>query len=207
MTNCQQRSLFLGPKGGRCTQIWMYIYFRNKIVWLTICGNFQKSQKSICHCSMWTRKQKHNMFCLQIFGLPSVFLLKNSSLHFAGSKGLTFLFVIILFIYLMTSKNTRKNKRTMTKWQCRWTKRGTNKDTKCTGLQITMPHAPVFSLWPCRGYLAKSEVLPHVRDSNQRWLTNTGGFGSYSGTACAFDIHLYLTPLVQARQFIENCGT
>ncbi len=26
-------------------------------------------------------------------------------------------------------------------------------------------------------------------------------------TACTFDIHLYLTPLVQARQFIETCGT
>ncbi len=27
------------------------------------------------------------------------------------------------------------------------------------------------------------------------------------GTACTFDISLYLTPLVQARQFIETCGT
>ncbi len=26
-------------------------------------------------------------------------------------------------------------------------------------------------------------------------------------TACAFDICLYLTPLGQARQFIETCGT
>ncbi len=26
-------------------------------------------------------------------------------------------------------------------------------------------------------------------------------------TACAFDIRLYLTPLGQARQFIETCGT
>ncbi len=26
-------------------------------------------------------------------------------------------------------------------------------------------------------------------------------------TACALDIHLYLTPLGQARQFIETCGT
>ncbi len=26
-------------------------------------------------------------------------------------------------------------------------------------------------------------------------------------TACAFDIHLYLTPLGQARKFIETCGT
>jgi hypothetical protein len=26
-------------------------------------------------------------------------------------------------------------------------------------------------------------------------------------TACTFDIHLYLTPLGQARQFIETCGT
>jgi hypothetical protein len=25
--------------------------------------------------------------------------------------------------------------------------------------------------------------------------------------ACLFDIHLYLTPLGQARQFIESCGT
>jgi hypothetical protein len=26
-------------------------------------------------------------------------------------------------------------------------------------------------------------------------------------TACAFDIHLYLTPLGQPRKFIETCGT
>jgi hypothetical protein len=26
-------------------------------------------------------------------------------------------------------------------------------------------------------------------------------------TACVFDISLYLTPLGQARQFIETCGT
>jgi hypothetical protein len=26
-------------------------------------------------------------------------------------------------------------------------------------------------------------------------------------TACLFNIRLYLTPLVQARQFIETCGT
>ncbi len=26
-TTCQQRPLFLGPEGGRCTQVWLYIYF------------------------------------------------------------------------------------------------------------------------------------------------------------------------------------
>jgi hypothetical protein len=25
MTTCQQRQLFWGPKGGRCTQVWLYI--------------------------------------------------------------------------------------------------------------------------------------------------------------------------------------
>jgi hypothetical protein len=34
-------------------------------------------------------------------------------------------------------------------------------------------------------------------------------FWAYLGrhTACVFDIHLYLTPLGQTRQFIETCGT
>jgi hypothetical protein len=32
-------------------------------------------------------------------------------------------------------------------------------------------------------------------------------FNNILCTACAFDIRLYLTPLGQARQFIETCGT
>ncbi len=32
-------------------------------------------------------------------------------------------------------------------------------------------------------------------------------FGHWNVTACLFDFRLYLTPLVQARLFIEACGT
>ncbi len=42
-----------------------------------------------------------------------------------------------------------------------------------------MPHATVFILGPSRGYLVKSEVLPHIRDSNQRWLTDMGANQCY----------------------------
>ncbi len=38
-------------------------------------------------------------------------------------------------------------------------------------------------------------------------LTYRQNFLFMSHTACAFDIRLYLTPLGQARQFIETCGT
>jgi hypothetical protein len=63
----------------------------------------------------------------------------------------------------------------MTKWQCRCTKSCTNKDTKCTGHQTTIPHAFVFILRPSRSTSFKLEVLPHVRDSNRRWLTLASG--------------------------------
>ncbi len=71
-------------------------------------------------------------------------------------------------IYLLTSKHTLQNNIIMTKLKCKRTKVGINKDKNCTGLQITMPHAPVFILRHSKGYLTKLEVLPHVRDSSQR---------------------------------------
>ncbi len=118
-------------------------------------------------------------------------------------------FVIILFIYLFNDVQAHKKK---TKEQ----RQNDNADV-LSGVPIKIQNVLDFksqsrmllssSCGPFRGYLAKSEVLPHVRDSNQRWLINMGGFGSYLGAACTFDIRLYLTPLVQARQFIETCGT
>ncbi len=43
----------------------------------------------------------------------------------------------------------------------------------------------------------------------QTWQTqlNHGIQNGKSDTSCAFDIPFYLTPLGQARQFIETCGT
>jgi hypothetical protein len=39
------------------------------------------------------------------------------------------------------------------------------------------------------------------------WLIVRENRQCLKSTACAFDIRLYLTPLGQAKQFIETCGT
>jgi hypothetical protein len=39
------------------------------------------------------------------------------------------------------------------------------------------------------------------------YFIQLGGINQNQYTACGFDIRLYLTPLEQARQFRETCGT
>jgi hypothetical protein len=57
------------------------------------------------------------------------------------------------------------------------------------------------------------QISPKVNKlpSTERILCTTGLTAwlasKESNIACAFDICLYLTPLGQARQFIEACGT
>jgi hypothetical protein len=43
--------------------------------------------------------------------------------------------------------------------------------------------------------------------AQSEYFRSRHGFVLTPGTACSFDICLYLTPLRQARQFIETCGT
>ena len=44
MTTCQQQPLFFGPKGGHCTQIWLYLVLKlwNLRIWVRICRIYLK---------------------------------------------------------------------------------------------------------------------------------------------------------------------
>ncbi len=55
---------------------------------------------------------------------------------------------------------------------------------------------------------AKVKILVDIycqRETNEERIQNF--VKKHKSTACAFDIRLYLTPLGQARQFEETCGT
>ncbi len=59
-----------------------------------------------------------------------------------------------------------------------------------------------------RDFLRQAELPAESRLWNGTENTkNTGITRRTAYTACVFDNHLYLTPLGQARQFIETCGT
>jgi hypothetical protein len=65
-TTCQQWSLFLGPKCGRCTQVWLYLQPSKEII--TIPSRF------ISCCVIWTLVQKREIQKKYIYPSEMYFL-------------------------------------------------------------------------------------------------------------------------------------
>ncbi len=68
--------------------------------------------------------------------------------------------------------------------------------------------------WQCENYGIFTNFQQNLYNNNLvkkhciKWpFRDFASFLTFADTACASDIRLYLTPLGQARQYIETCGT